>query len=159
MSDFAEHHIEELHECLRNADQKLAVAESCTGGLIGGAITSVPGSSDVFEGGVIAYTNAIKRKELHVSGATLDKYGAVSEPVARQMVDGLCASFEVPVGISVSGIAGPSGGTEEKPVGLVYAGIRVDEQVDVIENVFEGDRATVRERTVRTVLEELLNRL
>ncbi len=151
--------IEKLHDRLRNSGNKLAVAESCTGGLIGSAVTCVSGSSDVFEGGIIAYSNRIKREELGVSRTSLHKHGAVSEPVARQMVEGLCRRFEVEVGVSVSGIAGPTGGTEKKPVGLVYSGVAVADQVGILRNVFAGDRANVRQQTVRTVIDELIDRL
>lgn len=154
-----EKRVEKLHDSLRQSGARLATAESCTGGLIGGKITSVPGSSDVFEGGVIAYSNRIKREKLGVSESTLKDHGAVSEPVARRMVEGVCDRFEVDVGVSVSGIAGPSGGTKEKPVGLVYLGFSVDGRVDVLRNVYDGIRASVREQTVRTVVDKLLDRL
>jgi PncC family amidohydrolase len=158
--DFIENErIEKLHDRVRNIGSNLAVAESCTGGLIGGAITSIPGSSDVFEGGVIAYSNEIKREQLGVSNSSLEEHGAVSKEVARRMVEELCHRYEVELGVSVTGIAGPSGGTEEKPVGLVYSGIATGSRIEVFRHVFEGDRASVREETVRTVLDKLLDHL
>lgn len=134
----------------------MAVAESCTGGLLGAAITAVPGSSDVFSGGVIAYANAAKRDVLEIPRGTLEEHGAVSEPVCRRMARAVQRRFESDLGLSITGVAGPGGGTEEKPVGLVYVGVadRSREQVRCFE--FDGDRAEVRVRSVRAALEGAL---
>lgn len=148
--------VEELHRALRGQNGTVAVAESCTGGLLGAAITAVPGSSDVFSGGVIAYSNAAKRTVLGVSREILEEHGAVSEPVCRRMARAVQERFDSDLGLSITGVAGPGGGTEEKPVGLVYVGVadRGREQVRCFE--FDGDRTEVRARSVRTVLEEAL---
>ncbi len=102
---------------------RIATAESCTGGLIGAAITSIPGSSTPFKGGIIAYDNQIKTKLLGVPPSTLGKYGAVSERVARRMAAGAIERLDVDIAISVTGVAGPGGGSEEKPIGTVWIGL------------------------------------
>ena len=104
---------------LGETGQTLAVAESCTGGAVGAALTAVPGSSAVFAGGVIAYSNAVKQQLLGVPAALLDEHGAVSEPVVKAMAEGLLSRFHCDWGIAISGVAGPGGGTVEKPVGMV----------------------------------------
>lgn len=144
--------VERLHDYLRDRGESLAVAESCTGGLLGGAITAVPGSSDVFEGGILAYSDRVKREQLGVAAETLKNQGAVSEIAAREMVQGLRQKLDVPVGIAVTGIAGPTGGTEEKPVGLVYTSVSHGDGTRICRSLFDGDRATVRHRTVESAL-------
>ena len=108
---------------LRDAGQTLAVAESCTGGGCGAAITAVPGSSDVFLGGVIAYSNAAKQTVLDVPAALLEAHGAVSDPVVTAMAQGVRERFGSDWGVAISGIAGPAGGTSDKPVGLVHLAV------------------------------------
>ena len=108
---------------LSEKGKKAATAESCTGGLISAAITSVSGSSDVFEMGVCSYANRIKREVLGVTAEALEKYGAVSEQVAKEMARGVMERSESDFGVSSTGIAGPTGGTDEKPVGTVWIGI------------------------------------
>lgn len=144
--------VEELHRTLRGREETLSVAESCTGGLLGAAITAVPGSSDVFLGGVVAYANTAKRDVLGVPGEILVEHGAVSEAVCRAMADAVRGRFESDLGLSITGVAGPGGGTKDRPVGLVYVGVadRTREQVRCFE--FDGDRAAVRARSVRAVL-------
>lgn len=105
---------------LRSLGLTLATAESCTGGLLAGALTETPGSSDVVEGGVVTYSNALKESLLDVSPALLAMHGAVSEPVARAMAEGALRKLGVDVALSVTGVAGPGGGSTEKPVGLVH---------------------------------------
>jgi len=107
------------------AEQKLtiATAESCTGGLIGAAITSIPGSSEPFKGGIIAYENTVKMRQLGVPEETLNAHGAVSEKVAKAMAQGALRTLNVDLAISVTGIAGPGGGSDEKPVGTVWIGL------------------------------------
>ena len=150
-------------EALRDTDGTLAVAESCTGGLIGAAITAVPGASDYFDSGVTAYAYDAKRRELGVSREALDERGAVSEPVAREMARGIRDVADVTWGVSATGVAGPSGGTEETPVGTVYVGVAYagpwgseSSSATVSRYEFDGDRATVRAKTVERALEELL---
>ncbi|MDB4871136.1 MAG: Competence-damaged protein [Gemmatimonadales bacterium] len=131
---------------------KLAVAESCTGGMLGERITSIPGSSDVFLGGVIAYDNDVKKKLLGVRAEDLERYGAVSEEVALQMAAGVRERTGADVGVSVTGIAGPGGGTPEKPVGLVWIAIHASEAKARRFHVV-GDRAEIRQRAAQAALE------
>jgi nicotinamide-nucleotide amidase len=130
----------------------LAVAESCTGGLLGERITNIPGSSDVFVGGVIAYHNDVKRESLGVRQSDLDAWGAVSEKVAMQMASGVRERLGSDIGVSITGVAGPGGGSAEKPVGLVWIG------VDGLEKFARrihasGDRGEIRQRAVQAALE------
>ena len=137
----------------------LALGESCTGGLIAHRITEVPGSSDYFLGGVVAYSNAVKESLLTVKNETLIAVGAVSEQTAREMAEGASKAIGSDVGISVTGIAGPGGGTEEKPVGLTYIGARTPDGGWVERYVFQGDRQSIKESAADAALELLLNAL
>lgn len=137
---------------LEKNELTISTAESCTGGLLAGRIINVPGVSDVYKEGFITYTNKAKRKTLGVNKATLKKYGAVSTQTAREMALGAALEADSDVSISVTGIAGPDGGTDEKPVGLVYIGVCVKNKVHVEEFRFSGDRANVREQTVISAL-------
>ena len=140
-----------LEQC-RALGYKLAVAESCTGGLLGERLTNIPGSSDVFLGGVIAYHNDVKRNLLGVRAEDLEEYGAVSEQVALQMASGVREKLGVDVGVSVTGIAGPGGGTAEKPVGLVWIAVHASE-VKARRFHVGGDRAEIRQRAAQAALE------
>lgn len=131
-------------ERLRERDQTLSVAESCTGGLLSDSFVNVSGASQVFMEGIVTYSNEAKIKRLGVKKETLEKYGAVSEETAREMVLGL----KTDAGISVTGIAGPLGGTDEKPVGLVYMGIRYGNDIRIEKKIFKGSRRKVREKAV-----------
>jgi nicotinamide-nucleotide amidase len=131
----------------------LAVAESCTGGLIGAAITDVPGISLVFLGGVIAYANAVKVRELGIDPALIDSVGAVSEEVARAMASGVRARFESDVGIGITGVAGPGGGSVEKPVGTTHLALDVRGTVTHRRLSLPGDRSLVREIAARCALD------
>lgn len=140
------------------ANLKIATAESCTGGMIASAITDIAGSSHVFERGFVTYSNEAKRELLDVPEGTLAEYGAVSEPVARAMVLGTLAHSRADIAVAVTGIAGPGGGSAEKPVGLVFIGVgRRGEPVVVERHVFPGDRAAVRKATALRALELLLS--
>ena len=130
----------------------LATAESCTGGLVGAALTSVSGSSAVFVGGMITYANEAKASQLGVSADTLARYGAVSSETAEEMALGVRDRFEVDVAISVTGVAGPTGGTLEKPVGLVWYGIATPAGTFTQHRIHPGDREGVRERATITAL-------
>ncbi|HEY3417423.1 MAG TPA: competence/damage-inducible protein A, partial [Armatimonadota bacterium] len=138
---------------LKERGLTLAVAESCTGGLLGGRITNVAGSSEYFPGGVISYSNALKEMMLDVPAETLNTHGAVSEETARAMAQGIARATGSHYGISVTGVAGPGGGTEEKPVGLVYIGIADRKGKSLVQrNSMWGDRATIRNRSVQQAL-------
>lgn len=131
-------------------DISFAAAESCTGGLLSGAFTSVPGSSKVFKGAVVVYSNKLKMHLLNVSPEILNTYGAVSSECAKSMVQGVLEYLNADFGISITGIAGPDGGTEEKPVGLVFIGIGNKKKQIVERYLFRGDRQAVRQRAVKT---------
>jgi nicotinamide-nucleotide amidase len=145
-------------ERARAAGVRVAVAESCTGGLLGGRLTEIPGSSDVFVGGVIAYDNAVKVKELGVAQALLDAHGAVSEQVACAMAVGAAERFGVDATLAITGIAGPGGGTEQKPVGTVWIACSLKGKVQARHVRFAGSRHEVRVRAAQAAL-HLLFRL
>ena len=123
---------------------KLAFAESCTGGLLSSLITSYPNSSKIFTSGYVTYSNLSKRKMLDVKNKTLMKYGAVSKEVATEMVNGVWKKNKVNIALSITGIAGPTGQTKEKKIGLVYIGIKTKKGIDVNEFNFKGDRTKIR---------------
>lgn len=150
---------EALNSALLAAGMTVATAESCTGGLIAKRITDWPGSSEVFVGGVVAYSNAVKVTELGVSPDDLDRHGAVSEEVALQMAGGVRERFGASVGIGITGVAGPGGGSAEKPVGTVWLAIAVGESVDARLISLPGDRESVRERAAQAALGWLYRRL
>jgi nicotinamide-nucleotide amidase len=132
----------------------IAVGESCTGGLLGARLTAIPGSSDVVLGGVIAYSNAVKRALLGVDERALAEHGAVSEPVARQMALGARERIGASIGVGITGVAGPGGGTPEKPVGLVWIGVDVSGQEPVVHRgSYIGDRSEIRFRAAQFALE------
>jgi nicotinamide-nucleotide amidase len=131
---------------------RLATAESCTGGLIAGRLTDVAGSSDVVEGGVVVYANAQKVRWLRVPAELLERDGAVSEATARAMAEGCRETFGVDVAVAVTGVAGPAGGSAEKPVGLVHLAVATPEGTTHQSAVFPGDRRAVREATVDAAL-------
>ena len=137
----------------------VATAESCTAGLIAARLGDVSGVSEIFSEGFVTYSNAAKEKNLGVSHEALENFGAVSEIVARQMAEGVCKKTGARLGLSATGIAGPTGGTAEKPVGLVYMGVCLDGVTTVVREVFSGDRAEVRAQTVDTVFAEVKKRL
>jgi nicotinamide-nucleotide amidase len=137
----------------------LAVAESCTGGLIGHRLTDVPGASDYFLGGVVSYSNDAKQDLLRVPPAVLARHGAVSPETARDMARGVKEVFHAAVGLAVTGIAGPGGGSLEKPVGTVYIGLATDQGEDVWHYQFHGSRAEIKTLTAETALDLLRREL
>ncbi len=143
---------ETVVELLIQNNTKLATAESCTGGLIAQKITSVAGASECFDCGVVTYSNAQKQKLLGVLAETLEKYGAVSQQTALEMCKGVKTLADANFGISVTGIAGPGGGTPEKPVGTVWIGICGENLHKAEKFLFDGDRQQVRESTAQTAL-------
>ena len=142
-------------DAARARNATIAVAESCTGGLLGMRLTAIPGSSTTFMGGVIAYDNGIKVRELHVDNALLVEHGAVSEPVARAMASNVRQRFATNIGIGITGIAGPGGGTPEKPVGTVWVAVDVDGEVHAVQGVLPGDRSEIRWRAAQFALDRL----
>ena len=132
-----------------------AAAESCTGGLIGHRITEVSGSSKAFLGGVVAYSNDVKQKGLGVHSSTLEKYGAVSAETAEEMAENVLSEFQADYGLSVTGIAGPTGGTEDKPVGIVYIGLAKKGTVKVKKLQFGEHRSRNKLRTSQAALNML----
>lgn len=144
---------------LRARDTGLAVAESCTGGLVAKRLTDIPGASDVFLGGVVAYSNQAKVRHLGVESGMLERHGAVSAPVAAGMAEGVARAFGAGAGIGVTGIAGPGGGTAEKPVGTVWYAAWYRERLAVRGQRFPGDREAVRERSAQAALMLLLRLL
>jgi len=143
-----------IYECLNSGEKPLTIstAESCTGGMIASKLIEVPGISENFVESIVSYSNEAKIKRLKVKKETLEKYGAVSEEVAREMLGGL----KTDVAISTTGIAGPGGGSKEKPVGLVYIGIRVKDEVKIFRRELKGDRNKIRQRAMMHALYNLL---
>ncbi len=144
---------ERLVEQLKEKRFTITTVESCTGGLLAGTIVNAKGASDVFKEGYITYSNEAKERLVHVSFDTLEKYGAVSEDTAKEMAEGAAKVAKAEVAVSTTGIAGPDGGTEEKPVGLVYIACSVLGKTEIIRNQFTGSRQEVREKSVAKALE------
>lgn len=145
-----------VNDALRKRSFTLSVAESCTGGGIAAAVTSVPGSSEIFKGGVIAYANEVKRDQLSVSEETLQSCGAVSEAVVRQMVEGVAALMHTNCAVATSGVAGPGGGTAEKPVGTVWTAFLVDGIVTTCKLSFKD---CGREKNIEAAILKTLEKL
>ena len=135
--------------------RKVAVAESCTGGLLGGRLSAVPGASARFVGGIIAYDNRIKREALGVPAALIREHGAVSEPVVRAMAEGAARVLGTETAMAITGIAGPDGGTPEKPVGTVWCAASCDGRTRAVRRVMPGDRGEIRERAAQAALDLL----
>ena len=149
-----------LGDCLSAREMKLATAESCTGGWLAKVITDLPGSSDWFNGSLVTYSNEAKQRILGVQKGTLDEFGAVSGETVLEMSDGVLANMDADVALSISGIAGPGGGSNDKPVGLVwFSWGRRDKPVLAEFHQFEGDRDAVRRQAVEKALQLLLNML
>lgn len=163
MSDDAADSIQvRVGEALRETDATVAVAESCTGGLIGSLLTDVPGSSDYFDRSVVTYSYDAKRDLLAVDREALDEAGAVSEAVAREMARGVRDTADTTWGIATTGVAGPSGGTEATPVGTAYVGVAYaapwgtgDSFASVERYEFDGDRRTVKRKIAEQALTDL----
>ena len=143
---------EKLVELLKAQGLTCATAESCTGGGVGSAITAVPGSSAVFAGGIISYSNEVKAEVLGVSRDDLARVGAVSGEVAEQMAEGARRLLKTDMAVSLTGIAGPDGGSDAKPVGLVWFGLATKDGVRTEKAIFRGDRAQVRAQAVTHAL-------
>ena len=144
---------QQLINDLKEKNLTISTAESCTGGLIAKLITDVPGSSQVFIGGVVSYSNEMKNKLLRVKQETLEKFGAVSENTVFEMLEGILLTTGSDLAVAVSGIAGPTGGTEYRPVGTVYIGVALNYQRIVKKYLFQGDREEVRNRSAEKIVE------
>ena len=155
LSDSVSSLAEEVLQLLREKEETLATAESCTGGLLAKMITDVPGASDVYQGSVVSYANRIKEMMLGVKTETLEAKGAVSPETAGEMVRGIAERFGVTAAIATTGIAGPDGGTPEKPVGLVYVGIVYRDSCEVLELHLQKSRQQIRERAAAQALNQL----
>lgn len=151
--------VERLSTKLREANMKMATAESCTGGMIAAAMTDLAGSSDIFERGFVTYSNDAKTELLDVLPDILQEHGAVSSQTAKAMVQGALNHSHADIAVSVTGIAGPGGGTDEKPVGLVYIGYGIKDKIQSAEHHFDGNRTAIRQQTVEAALTHLLNYL
>ncbi|SEO41669.1 nicotinamide-nucleotide amidase [Halogranum amylolyticum] len=154
---------EQLGETLRSGDATIAAAESCTGGLVGSLLTDVAGSSDYFDRSLVTYSYDAKRAQLAVSREALDDHGAVSEPVAREMAQGVRDVADTTWGVATTGIAGPTGGTPEKPVGTVYVGVAYagewgsGESFSTVErHQFDGSRTEIKAKIARQALEDVM---
>ena len=147
---------QQLAALLQQKHWMMATAESCTGGLIAGACTDLAGSSAWFERGFVTYSNEAKTELIGVDAALIAAHGAVSEPVARAMAAGAVAHSRAQVSVAVTGVAGPTGGSAEKPVGTIWFGWSVDGQVRTERRRFDGDRAAVRAATVQHALNTLV---
>ena len=148
-----------ISNLLKEKNLTIATAESCTGGLISHSITNISGSSDYFDRGIISYSNNAKVELLDVSKKLLEKYGAVSEQVAKAMAEGVRINSNVDIGIATTGIAGPTGGTIEKPVGLVYIALSTADKTIVKKFQFSEDRLQNKESTCNIALQMLLDLL
>jgi len=145
-----------LGDYLRQHGWRMATAESCTGGLVASTLTDVAGSSEWFEGGVVAYDNRVKQKLLAVPEETLIRYGAVSQACVEAMVEGVCALLDVPAGLAISGIAGPGGGTVEKPVGMVWMAWKRDGRIWSRVYHFHGTRREIKLQSVHAAVAGLV---
>lgn len=150
---------EEVVSLLCEKKMKISAAESCTGGLFSALITNVSGASDILDECFVTYANEAKMKHLGVKAETLEAHGAVSMETAREMCEGLFERTNANVTVGITGIAGPGGGTKEKPVGLVYAGICINGKTVVLEMHHDGTREEVREKTCIEVLKNIKDRI
>jgi nicotinamide-nucleotide amidase len=149
----------EVLDAFKAAGKMLATAESCTGGMIAAVLTDIAGSSAALERGFVTYSNAAKAELLSVDPAVIDAKGAVSSEVAEAMAKGALAHSHAHVAVSVTGIAGPDGGSAEKPVGLVWFGVSAGGRTNTEKEIFAGDRAAVRRQAVEKALDLLLQGL
>jgi PncC family amidohydrolase len=149
--------VEETARLLLSKHHSIAVAESCTGGMLAAAITSIPGASQFFKGGVIAYSNEAKEQVLGVPAAVLDTEGAVSEATVTLMAAAVKKKFGTSCAAAISGIAGPDGGSREKPVGLVFISLIAGTKKKAFRHTFEGNRQQIRECATESALRHLLD--
>ena len=147
----------DLQNLLKKYNKTITTAESCTGGLVASLITKISGSSQIFNGSIITYSNKIKNQELNVKNETLEKYGAVSIEVVNEMLIGVIEKFEADFAIAISGIAGPNGGTINKPVGTVVIGLSDSKNRKIVKVYnFSGSREDIQIQAAKTSLKEIL---
>lgn len=153
---FNENDMIKLQELLRTHNKTITTAESCTGGLVASLITKISGSSDIFNGSIVTYSNKIKNQELKVKNETLETFGAVSIEVVNEMLDGVIKKFDADFAIAISGIAGPTGETKNKPVGTVVIGISDSNNDKIVTSYhFKGSREEVQIQAAKTSLKEI----
>lgn len=151
---------QQLGARLQAQSLKIVTAESCTGGMLSQAITSIPGSSAWFERGFVTYSNQSKSDLLNVQSSTIERHGAVSEQVAHEMAEGALTHSQADVSIAITGVAGPDGGTKDKPVGLVWFGFAIKGHgVHCVSQHFAGDRTAVREQATHYALDAIIKKL
>ena len=153
MQSLLEHLSEDVGRALTSARVTVSCAESCTGGLLTSILTDVPGSSSYVMGSVVSYSNDVKMRLLHVSPDTLTAYGAVSEETARAMAEGVRTLIQTDIGVAVTGVAGPGGGTPEKPVGLVYIAVSSARSTVAVKKQLNGTRVENKRASVQKALE------
>jgi len=151
--------IEKIIKEFTTNDLHIAVAESCTGGYISHMITNVSGASKVFERGIVSYSNEAKIEILKVDSGIIQEFGAVSHQVAKKMAENVRSISKVNIGIGITGIAGPLGGSKEKPVGLVYIGFSTESETFIEKKVFKTDRITFKKKVLEEVILMLINYL
>ncbi len=144
-----------IGDLLRKRGWTLSIAESCTGGLVCDRITDISGSSDYFMGGMVTYSNESKERHLGIPRKDIERYGAVSAQVARKMAQGIRKTFGTTLGLSTTGIAGPTGGSLKKPVGLVFIGLSDGKRTMIKKEIFKGSRRTIKEHSARRSLNHL----
>ncbi len=153
---FDEKKMIKMQEMLKVLGQTITTAESCTGGLIASMITEISGSSSIFKGAVVTYCNEIKEQELNVQKQTMIDHGAVSPEVVSQMLDGAIKKFDANYAVAVSGVAGPTGGTKDKPVGMVVIGAATNEGLKDVEIYqFDGNRKDIQVQAAKTALKKV----
>ncbi len=148
-------------DILKARNWHLATAESCTGGMIAAEIVASPGVSEVFNGGVVAYHNQVKANVLHVDKSILEQFGAVSQECVEAMLNGVCRALDCECAVATSGVAGPDGGTPEKPVGLVFVGVKTPDTIVVERCMFNGNRQQIRQAAadyVNTLMMKILTK-
>ncbi|MFY9078731.1 CinA family protein [Aliarcobacter cryaerophilus] len=155
-TNFSKKDMIKLQNLLRKSKKTITTAESCTGGLVASLITKISGSSDIFNGSIVTYSNSIKNKELGVLNESLDKFGAVSKQVVSEMLDGVLKKFEADFAIAISGIAGP-GGTKNKPVGTIVIGIASNNNIKKIKTYhLKGSRISIQKQSANIALSKIL---
>jgi len=150
---------EKVIKLVKDKNMTISTAESCTGGMLASSIVDYSGASEIFIDGVVTYSNESKIKRLGVKKQTLDKYGAVSEQTAKEMAEGSVNTSGSTIGLATTGVAGPNGGTKEKPVGLVYIAVSINNDTTVKKLLISGKRNEIRKKSVENIFELLFEKL